>query len=68
MLSFLIAFWATPRMSVGHLEFAIGMTLFIFIGTAFEERDLVKAFGESYKRYQQQVSMIIPFPDLGIGN
>ena len=62
MLSFLIAFWATPQMSIGHLQFAIGMTLVIFIGIAFEERDLLKAYGDSYARYRQQVSMIIPLP------
>jgi len=62
MLSFLIAFWATPQMSIGHLQFALGMTLIIFIGIAFEERDLLKAYGDSYARYRQQVSMIIPLP------
>ena len=62
MLSFLIAFWATPQMSIGHLQFAIGMTLYIFIGIALEERDLLKAYGDSYTRYRQQVSMIIPLP------
>src|SRR5688572_1315143 len=62
MLSFLIAFWATPQMSIGHLQFAIGMTLVIFIGIAFEERDLLKAYGDSYARYRQQLSMTIPLP------
>ena len=60
MLSFLIAFWATPQMSIGHLLFAIGMTFVILIGIALEERDLLKAYGDTYARYRQQVSMIIP--------
>lgn len=60
MLGFLIAFWAAPRMSVGHLVFSLGMTAYIFIGIAFEERDLRKKFGEEYEEYRRQVSMIIP--------
>ena len=62
MLSFLIAFWATPRMSVGHLIFASGMTVVILMGIAFEERDLLKAYGETYRNYRRQVSMLIPLP------
>jgi protein-S-isoprenylcysteine O-methyltransferase Ste14 len=45
MLSTLIAFWATPRMSVGHLVLAVGMTLYTLIGIAFEEGDLLAAHG-----------------------
>ena len=62
MLSFVIAFWATPRMTVGHLVFAAGMTTYILIGIAWEERDLVRAFGTAYERYRQQVSMLLPLP------
>lgn len=62
MLGFVIAFWATPRMTVGHLVFAAGMTAYILIGIAFEERDLMRAFGTAYARYRQQVSMLLPLP------
>lgn len=62
MLAFLMSFWAAPQMSIGHLIFAVGMTAVILIGTAFEERDLLKAHGEAYDRYRRQVSMLIPFP------
>lgn len=60
MVAFLIAFWATPQMSVGHIIFAAGMTAVILIGIAFEERDLLKNHGESYDEYRRQVSMLIP--------
>ena len=62
-LGFTIAFWATPHMTVGHLVFAAGMQLYIFIGIAHEERDLVAHFGPAYENYRTRVGMLIP----GIG-
>ena len=59
-LGFLIAFWATPHMTVGHLLFALGMSVYLFIGARFEERDLVALFGERYRRYQREVGMVVP--------
>jgi len=60
MLGILLWFWSTPTMSVGHLVFAAGMSVYILAGVALEERDLARRLGEAYVRYRTRVGRFVP--------
>jgi protein-S-isoprenylcysteine O-methyltransferase Ste14 len=57
---FIIAFWATPAMSYGHLLFAAAMSTYMLIAIEFEERDLVRLFGADYETYRMKVGKLAP--------
>ena len=61
MLGFLMFFWGTPHMTASHLCFAVLFTIYVLIGTRFEERDLMKCHPEDYGKYKEEVPGLIPF-------
>ena len=65
MLGFIIAFWATPKMTTGHLLFAAVTTIYILVAIQVEERDSAAAHGSDYDAYRSRVSMIVPMPPKG---
>lgn len=66
-VGWLIAFWATPTMTIAHLVFAVGMTIYILVAIHFEEHDLVEYHGKAYADFRRTVPMFIPLPRGGGG-
>lgn len=59
-VGWLLTFWSAPTMTIAHLFFAVMTTAYILVAIRFEEKDLVALHGEKYRRYREDVPMLIP--------
>ncbi len=59
-VGWLFFFWATPTMTVAHLVLALLTMAYILVAIQFEERDLVRFYGQAYEDYRQRVPMLVP--------
>jgi len=60
MLGLLVGMWALPEMSLSHFVMSGLLTLYIVVGVALEERDLVRQFGNTYRKYKQEIATLLP--------
>ena len=61
-VGWMLAFWATPTMSAGHLLLATFLTTYMLVAIPIEERDLVDLYGEQYEQYRRHVPALLPRP------
>ena len=61
MVGWVLGFWSTPVMTVGHLFFAVMTTIYIITTVPLEEKDLLHFLGEDYENYRQRTPRYIPF-------
>jgi len=66
LLGFIVAFWASPTMTAGHLLFTLVTTGYILFAVRLEERDLMAALGDQYRDYRERVPMLVPGPRMGV--
>lgn len=56
----IITLWANESMTAGRLQWNLLFTAYALLGTYFEERDLVRKYGQSYLEYRNRVPAFIP--------
>jgi protein-S-isoprenylcysteine O-methyltransferase Ste14 len=60
-LSALLLLWSYPDLTLDRLLLNLLFTGWVIAGTLLEERKLVASYGETYRSYQREVPMMIPW-------
>jgi len=60
MTGVVLGLWCTPDMTFGRLALALGFSVYIVIGVAMEERDLIGRHGGRYVDFARRVRTIVP--------
>ena len=68
LFGILVACWATPVLTLGHLFFAVAMTVFTLIGCYFVERSYLEKYGDAYRQMQASRPLLVPNPLLLMRN
>jgi len=58
----LLIIWLAPIQTQNSLVVYVGATMYVMIGAWFEERKLLKNYGQAYAEYQLRTPMLIPYP------
>jgi protein-S-isoprenylcysteine O-methyltransferase Ste14 len=56
----LVFIWLTPLMTSNLLAFNLGATVYLVVGAMFEERKLLREFGQEYASYRARTPMLVP--------
>lgn len=59
MLGILVGMWSIPEMSYAHFFLSALLSVYIFVGVYFEEQDLVREFGETYRQYRKEIGVFL---------
>jgi len=57
----ILMIWSCPVLTADRLLFNVLWTAWIYVGTFFEEADLLLDFGEAYRDYQRRIPRLIPW-------
>jgi methanethiol S-methyltransferase len=57
----ILMIWSCPVLTADRLLFNVLWTVWVYVGTFFEEADLLLDFGEAYRDYQRKVPRLIPW-------
>ncbi|HUE99881.1 MAG TPA: isoprenylcysteine carboxylmethyltransferase family protein [Anaerolineales bacterium] len=56
----LLVLWFSPTMTINSFIIYVSLTIYVLIGIFFEERKLLREFGQEYADYKSSTPMLLP--------